>query len=900
MSMLGRTPGRDRWTVLMRLGAVALFVGVGTAPFGAVHQRPLEASSGMAPRVAHVDQQAGGGARVYLPALSPDPNAPPPIASRVLAVPGDYATVAAALAVARAGDVVQVAKGRYVESGLRVPADVTLRGVGWISEESAGRSLISNEDGAPYTVSLGPGARIEGFEIESDESNLDAVGILVEGAGRRTIRDVFVTQHGTAIAARCAQRDCGLILELSDSLLVPNRADTVGIDADAASRVLVDHVTIGNAQTAAKLHGAGSRLTNSIIVTGFDGSTSTGLDARQTGGDVEAHHNLFWGAGTPYIGIEPGAGDVLADPLLMAMGPQTWRPSALSPARGAAEDGSDLGVLPFVGSGVPPTNLRVEAGTPHADGRPMPWMLAFDPVPDAYIYHAFATRVGGGPTVLSYAYAGSATPDDGPPVALEGLEPGMTYDLTVSTVYREGGESEAAEPIAFIVPAPSTVLEDDDPLLTTTGSWRPVTAAGASGGHYIASSAEGDTLSFAFSGDSVAIQRMLGPDGGQANVQIDGNSQGVLEFYFQEARLGIPAIYDNLGDGPHALTLRVLSTAQSAARGHRVTFDRADAPSGHVPDAIQRAARDRVNAIRGMAGLGAVHQAGALDLAAAGHAAWDMRNGFAVGHVEAPGTPGFIGARSWHRAPYFGYTPDVGEDMAFEWGTVYTPEDTHYGPGAVDGWQATVYHRNLIMAYSYVDMGFGYNFEEDRANGVLLMGTRGGGGPLPGTRYAYTWPIDGQTDVPRGWDGNEGPDPLPQRDDEVGYPVSLYLAQPPRAPGAARADVDEPLREALGLLLRPIAGAAILGAGSPDRPSRADQATPWRVTRAELRDAGGAVVRTYAIDQKNDAPKFLGPDVVFLIAEQPMAARARYTASVAGTDSRGAAFDETWAFTTGD
>jgi len=893
-------------TLAVGLALAALGFGQGgttLAAQGSARQRGPSSSAAI---------QQDDGARIYLPALNPDPNAPPPRPSQVLEVPGEFPTIAAGLAAAQAGDVVELAARTFQERGLRVPDHVALRGAGWretslwwIAPEGEPVATQPGDDlaGLPFLVALGEGASVEGMTIAAEL--YVPVGVRVDTPGDHAIHDVLLFQLAVGVGAWCAP-DCTASVDVARSICMDCR---IGLQVEPSARLVADHVTLRHVDVGAMLGSPGSRLTNSIVDIAGVGVRGTGV-----AGEVSGHHNLFGAVESPYEdGVDAGEGDIVAADALLTLAPNEFSPTALSPARGAAEDGADLGAIQFAGIGDPPANLRVEPGEPGDDGSPAPWALVFDAVPDAWIYHAYATLAGGGETQLRYVYTDPATPNTSPRVILDGLVPGLTYELTASTTYLEQGESEAAEPIDFTVPLPAVQLEDDNPALTTTGDWRPVSAAGASGSSYIASSTPGDTLAFAFSGDSIALQRVLGPDGGQANVQIDGRSQGVLEFYFHEARLGIPAVYDGLGDGTHTLVLRVLPTAQAASRGKRVTFDRADAPSGHVPDAIQRAAHARVNAIRTAAGLGEVRQAGALDLASSAHAGWDMANGFAKGHVETPGTPGFTGARSWDRASYYGYTPDVSEDMAFEWGTAYTLEDAHYGPGAVDGWQATVYHRNLIMDYSHVDMGFGYAFEEDKAVGVLLMGARGGGGPLPSSRYAYTWPIDGATDVPRSWDGNEGPDPLPQRDDEVGYPVSLYLAQPPLPVAAALAagrlwPFDPAIALLRGLVPRDGYGdgagsqgvLGIQGLQASFRPARPDQSTPWRVTRAELRDAAGAIVRAYAIDERNDAPKFLGPDVVFLIAEQPMAARAGYEARVSGTDSRGVAFDVTWGFTTAD
>ncbi len=139
----------------------------------------------------------------------------------------------------------------------------------------------------------------------------------------------------------------------------------------------------------------------------------------------------------------------------------------------------------------------------------------------------------------------------------------------------------------------------------------------------------------------------------------------------------------------------------------------------------------------------------------------------------------------------------------------------------------------------------------------------------------YTYPADGQQHVPPGWDGGESPDPLPTVNTPVGYPVSLYIAHPSTAHAAVRPSANYPWRLT-----------------SPTR-----EPTQWRVTTAELRDSGEQLVDTYLLHKDTD-PNENSPDVVFLIAHTPMATNETYTAHITGTDSKGAAFDHTWSFTT--
>jgi uncharacterized protein YkwD len=478
------------------------------------------------------------------------------------------------------------------------------------------------------------------------------------------------------------------------------------------------------------------------------------------------------------------------------------------------------------------------------------------------------------------------------------LELGKRHRVAVSSV-TAAGESELSPEVAFVTVPPALEIEDDAAALTKEGDWRAVAAAEASKGHYVVASDADAALIFAFAGDSVAVRRIVGPNGGQARVSVDDAAQGTLDFYFPERRWDVPSVYDGFGDGPHTLRLVVLKDAAKASKGHEVAFDRALAPSGVARDDIQAEALTHTNALRAAAGLPAVRAAGALDLAPMAHAAYDQDNGRSEGHNETAGVAGYTGARPWERAAYFGYTPTIGEDMTFRWGVRENAGGFGYGAYAVDSWQQTVYHRNLIMGYGHRDLGFGYAFRADRSTGVLHLGSRAGAARQPADRAIYTWPVDGANDVPETWDGNEGPDPLPQRSDAVGYPISLYIAQPAQA-GAlstahgADATAAPSMSDTSSASRRGADALAELLALSVIAPYRAAQSSPGKVALAELRDARGAVVKASELEQKNDPPKALGPDVVFLIPEQPTAMNARFEAHVAGTDSRGAAFDVRW------
>ncbi|MBI3006073.1 MAG: S8 family serine peptidase [Ignavibacteriales bacterium] len=92
--------------------------------------------------------------------------------------------------------------------------------------------------------------------------------------------------------------------------------------------------------------------------------------------------------------------------------------------------------------------------------------------------------------------------------------------------------------IPYVVGSVETevALECDDPSITRFGGWHEVQDERASNGHYCrnVSKKKGDPdafLSFEFSGNSVDVHIAQGPRGGNAEVLIDGVSQGKIDFF---------------------------------------------------------------------------------------------------------------------------------------------------------------------------------------------------------------------------------------------------------------------------------------------------------------------------------------------------------------------------------
>jgi|GEM_PF-6936261 len=395
--------------------------------------------------------------RVHLPIVDVNPPAPP---ARTLDVPSEYATIAAAFAAARAGDTVRLAEGTFAEKGLRLPDGVTLRGAGWrrSSIVSAspypapavgGRLWRTSPAGVTFLLAAvenfvldaGEKTTIEGVQIWSE--NPHEIGILVDGPGRRTIRDVMLFQLANGLVGTCtAGPACIAQIDIRRSIF---NCD-IGINTDADTHLIADHLTI-SAVKGARIRRPLSRLTNTIFEGADVGIDNGPLDIGPDG--IDAHHNLFSETGRPYAGWIPAVdGDLSADAL---RAPMDWWPTPLSPARRAASDGSDIGAIPFAGIGAPPTNLRTVRGPAPSPGTVGPWVVSWEPVPDAWMYHVVASPADGGPPSLRYSYAQATGHEDGPTKVMEGLDPGRAYWVAVSTAYFERGESEVSE--AVLLPA---------------------------------------------------------------------------------------------------------------------------------------------------------------------------------------------------------------------------------------------------------------------------------------------------------------------------------------------------------------------------------------------------------------------------------------------------------------
>jgi len=765
------------------------------------------------------------------------PSATPTSAPVTHQVPGDYATIAEALAAAGWGDTVQVAPGTYQEGPLHIPSGVSLVGAAW-------ETTIIDGNGASVVIYTGPGSLVEGFTIRGSGSSYWDAGVWV-GSGLVTVRNNRITGNSQGIVAYCWDpATCAVEFNLESNVVDGNSSN--GINSNEGPVLYVRNNTVVNNEDAGVvLNNSGSLAENNIVVGNGHGLVNPfGATVRYN--DVWGNE---WGDYSPG---DPGEGGLSMDPMFRDLTNGDYRLRAGSPAVGhGTPSGTDMGALPFTPGGTPPVGAGlVQTGD-------LEWTATWYPT-DAEGYNLYLGTLPG-------LYGRRFDVGDVTSYPLGGLPSNLSYYVAVSGYDANGDESRTSSEASFFVPSVGNgMYQEDSPAVILTGDWTRLTDGQASGGAYAVSQTEGDTVEFTFSGDSFVLYRTMGDDGFRAAVSIDETSYGNLQFGFFERRWQVPAIFDGLGSGVHRLRLRVSSYWWN------VWIDAFGVPSPYAASEAQQQALERVNYHRIIAGIPPARGVQAIHEAAQSHAEFYANNrsdprlaglGF---HEEYADLPGYTGAGPSDRAAHFGYSGGVGEDGHFVGDPV----------GSVDGWMATVYHRNLIMCYGCTDLGYGM-VRYPLACDALNMGSQTY--TAPSSRLIYTYPASGQTGLYGRWNGGEIPDPLPDIPRPVGYPVSLHIVQG----SGAGAQIKRPAQQSW---LAP----------------QAAYSAAWEVTTAELRDASGQLVPIYFLDQYTDPNSYLGPDNVFLIPHSPMPWGNTYTAHVAGTDSRGVAFDHTWSFTIGD
>ena len=131
--------------------------------------------------------------------------------------------------------------------------------------------------------------------------------------------------------------------------------------------------------------------------------------------------------------------------------------------------------------------------------------------------------------------------------------------------------------------APPSPIVDDATLgsganqFNYSGSWGHATGeSGPYNGTNSYSTTTGDTVSFAFTGSSIAYYAVKGSNHGIVGVSIDGGTETLVDLY-ASTRAGNQLVWSSstLSSGNHTLAIRVTGTKNASASGTYATVDRA-------------------------------------------------------------------------------------------------------------------------------------------------------------------------------------------------------------------------------------------------------------------------------------------------------------------------------------
>ncbi|MCB8986976.1 MAG: VCBS repeat-containing protein [Ardenticatenaceae bacterium] len=119
--------------------------------------------------------------------------------------------------------------------------------------------------------------------------------------------------------------------------------------------------------------------------------------------------------------------------------------------------------------------------------------------------------------------------------------------------------------------------EQDEAALT--GTWVSVGYTQASNGTYLRADAAGETAVFTVSGTWLHLGFLADSSSGQAEIFIDGASQGVLDLYRRDIT-PLSFVYDGLSSGSHTVSIVALGTANPLSLNDFVHLDYLDVYDG--------------------------------------------------------------------------------------------------------------------------------------------------------------------------------------------------------------------------------------------------------------------------------------------------------------------------------
>jgi hypothetical protein len=149
------------------------------------------------------------------------------------------------------------------------------------------------------------------------------------------------------------------------------------------------------------------------------------------------------------------------------------------------------------------------------------------------------------------------------------LLPGQQVKVWVTSAVKDlAGNPAQAAPEAHRV---NPVVDNASTLVSE--AWDMDSSSQASGGSYAQSASAGDKLTFSYSGTAVRLFGTRMPNGGLADVYVDGARKGQANFYASSTKWKQLVFSATLPSGHHVVTVLVTGTHKSGSKGNNVYVD---------------------------------------------------------------------------------------------------------------------------------------------------------------------------------------------------------------------------------------------------------------------------------------------------------------------------------------
>jgi hypothetical protein len=152
------------------------------------------------------------------------------------------------------------------------------------------------------------------------------------------------------------------------------------------------------------------------------------------------------------------------------------------------------------------------------------------------------------------------------------LIPGETYSMVLDQAIHDAASNHLTT--TYFAVRTDTNIENDSPALHE--AWDTDARSVASGGRVITSNALGSHADWSFSATAGQVARLFGvrlPDGGSADVYLDGVKQRTASFFATTPTRAKVYQSDPLAAGPHVLSIRPLGTHPAGSTDSWVSID---------------------------------------------------------------------------------------------------------------------------------------------------------------------------------------------------------------------------------------------------------------------------------------------------------------------------------------